>query len=332
MLRAIQKYYFPDSSEASQLWVKLYTFAMVRDRAQKFAAMGSAGKRLAPRVTTPQVVSDALLAGSVELVADALKNVTARNAEEKCHSRHAKFFREKELKQVSPAPVLDSARCRGHRPKSVGWTVSACAGGAAIPPDHVERVVCVGRGAAGPAVHRRQVSTKVSHAFLFLVRNPVSWRRCGAKITRARQNGIRPAPGLRAGGTNQSSGGSEVRQMGRGSQANPGTYLTAMCNLRSRRAGCGICGDAACGCSRTCIASVRRTSIALQSSPRSPSSLQPTTPMHPRWPRCDHDQPSRAAAPLCLPTPWHRATTRIPALHVAQPAGACRRLLSVNHP
>lgn len=113
MLRAIQKYYFPDSSEASQLWVKLYTFAMVRDRAQKFAAMGSAGKRLAPRVTTPQVVSDALLAGSVELVADALKNVTARNAEEKCHSRHAKFFREKELKQVSPAPVLDSARCRG---------------------------------------------------------------------------------------------------------------------------------------------------------------------------------------------------------------------------
>ncbi len=74
MLRAIQKFFFPDSAEASQLWVKIYTFVMARDRAAKFAAMGSAG--------------------SIELVADALKNVTARNAEEKCHSRHAKFFRE----------------------------------------------------------------------------------------------------------------------------------------------------------------------------------------------------------------------------------------------
>ena len=77
MLRAVQKNYFPDSFPASALWVKVYSFAMARDRAKKFANSGAAS--------------------SLDLVRDSMKNVVCKNLEEKYHARLAKFFRDKEL-------------------------------------------------------------------------------------------------------------------------------------------------------------------------------------------------------------------------------------------
>ena len=41
MLRAVQRNYFPDSFHASSLWVKIYSFAMARDRSKKFDNSGT---------------------------------------------------------------------------------------------------------------------------------------------------------------------------------------------------------------------------------------------------------------------------------------------------
>lgn len=82
MLRAVQRNYFPDSFGASSLWVKIYSFAMARDRAKKFSQGGTQS--------------------GVDLVGDSMKNVVCKNSEEKYHARLAKFFRDKELDQNVP--------------------------------------------------------------------------------------------------------------------------------------------------------------------------------------------------------------------------------------
>ncbi len=65
MLRAIQKFYFPDSPRAASLWIKVYNFAVARERERDFQTGGHSG--------------------GLALATEALKNMTARNAEEKYH-------------------------------------------------------------------------------------------------------------------------------------------------------------------------------------------------------------------------------------------------------
>ena len=66
MLRAVRKQHFPDSPRAAALWVKVFSFAVARARSDQLARAGGDG---------------------LEMVAEALKNSTARNAEETYHAR-----------------------------------------------------------------------------------------------------------------------------------------------------------------------------------------------------------------------------------------------------
>jgi hypothetical protein len=71
MLRAVQKQHFPDSTRAAALWVKVYSFAVARARSDQLARAGGDG---------------------LELVVEALKNATARNAEETYHARYVRTY------------------------------------------------------------------------------------------------------------------------------------------------------------------------------------------------------------------------------------------------
>lgn len=108
MLRAVQRNYFPDSFAASALWVKIYSFAMARDRAKKFASAGTQS--------------------GVDLVRDSMKNVVCKNLEEKYHARLAKFFRDKELDQNVPRASWAGRYPRAieelpyHLTQSRGWS------------------------------------------------------------------------------------------------------------------------------------------------------------------------------------------------------------------
>jgi hypothetical protein len=85
MLRSIQKFFFPDDYSASQLWVKIHTFVMARDKAANFGKAGAAV--------------------GLSMVSDAMRNSCARNAEEVCHARLARFFRDRELTVGNPRSV-----------------------------------------------------------------------------------------------------------------------------------------------------------------------------------------------------------------------------------
>lgn len=82
MLRSIQKYYFPDNFASSQLWIKIHTFVMARDLSGKVNKAGAAA--------------------GLNLVSEAMKNSTTRNAEEVFHSRLARFFKEREMASMNP--------------------------------------------------------------------------------------------------------------------------------------------------------------------------------------------------------------------------------------
>jgi hypothetical protein len=108
MLRAVQKSYFPDSFPASSLWVKLYSFAMARDRAKKFSSAGTQS--------------------GVDLVRDSMKNVVCKNLEEKYHARLAKYFRDRELDKNVPRSSWAGRYPRAleelpyHLTQSRGWS------------------------------------------------------------------------------------------------------------------------------------------------------------------------------------------------------------------
>ena len=67
---AIQRMYFADSARSLELWVKVYSFVQAKLRAQE--------------------------KDSLDVASDALKNVTARNLEERYHSKLAKYFQLRE--------------------------------------------------------------------------------------------------------------------------------------------------------------------------------------------------------------------------------------------
>lgn len=67
---AIQRIYFADSARSLALWVKVYSFVQAKLRAQE--------------------------KDSLDVASDALKNVTARNLEERYHSKLAKYFQLRE--------------------------------------------------------------------------------------------------------------------------------------------------------------------------------------------------------------------------------------------
>jgi WD40 repeat protein len=70
LVLAVQRIYFADSSRSLDLWVKVYSFVQAKLRAQE--------------------------KDSLDVASDALKNVTARNLEERYHSKLAKYFQLRE--------------------------------------------------------------------------------------------------------------------------------------------------------------------------------------------------------------------------------------------
>jgi WD40 repeat protein len=70
LVLAVQRMYFSDSPRSLDLWVKVYSFVQARLRAEE--------------------------KDSLDVASDALKNVTARNLEERYHSKLAKYFQLRE--------------------------------------------------------------------------------------------------------------------------------------------------------------------------------------------------------------------------------------------
>lgn len=70
LVLAVQRMYFADSSRSLDLWVKVYSFVQAKLRTQQ--------------------------KDSLDVASDALKNVTARNLEERYHSKLAKYFQLRE--------------------------------------------------------------------------------------------------------------------------------------------------------------------------------------------------------------------------------------------
>ena len=75
-LRAVQKLYFPDQPKAASLWLKVFSFVIARKKAAEFSTSGAGD--------------------GLKLAADAMKNMTARNAEERYHSLISKYFQQHE--------------------------------------------------------------------------------------------------------------------------------------------------------------------------------------------------------------------------------------------
>ncbi|KAJ1490103.1 WD40-repeat-containing domain protein [Baffinella frigidus] len=111
MLRSIQKYYFPDNFASSQLWIKIHTFVMARDLSGKkyYFPDNFAASLLWIKIHTFVMsrhlsgkVNKAGAAAGLNLVSEAMKNSTTRNAEEVFHSRLARFFKEREMASMNP--------------------------------------------------------------------------------------------------------------------------------------------------------------------------------------------------------------------------------------